>query len=94
MRRSTTVGAAFFVLSTGTLQGVQGAGGIGSGSVGTVSTLAGGAGSTASGYQDGVGTNALFNTPTSIAVDNAGLLAVIVSGYISGRIWHSICFTC
>lgn len=37
---------------------------------GVVTTLAGGAGSNTSGYTDGIGTTALFNTVTGIAVDD------------------------
>jgi len=43
---------------------------------GNVSTIAGSSG----GYADGVGTNALFNRPTAITMDNAGNLLVVDSG--------------
>ena len=45
-------------------------------SSGMVSTLAGQAGS--SGSTDGIGTNAMFNSPYGIALDAAGTFAVVV----------------
>ena len=48
-------------------------------SSGLVSTLAGTSG--ASGSADGLGTAASFNTPLGVAMDAAGTVALIVSGY-------------
>lgn len=75
MRHAAAFGAVCVILTNGVIRGVLAAGA----GVGTVTTLAGGGGSSASGYQDDVGTNALFNMPTGIAVDAAGTVAVIVS---------------
>lgn len=43
---------------------------------GAVTTFAGGGGLITSGYADGSGTNALFNNPSGVATDNAGLVFV------------------
>ncbi len=45
--------------------------------IGTVTTLAGRAGS--SGYTDGLGSAATFNSPLGVAMDSMGATAIVVS---------------